>query len=121
MFRRFFKRLQESVERLVRQHVHLVNEVHLVAATRGRILDVIRQLTHIINAGPGRGVDFNQIHKPAFLDLLAARAFTTGVRGYAGFAVEAACKQTPNGGLAYPTGPREQISMMKTLAFQGVN
>ena len=101
--------------------MHLVNEVHLVAAASGRVLDVIGQFPHIIDAGTGGGVNLDQIHKPAFLDLLATGAFTAGIGRDAGFAVQAAGEQTTNGGLAYPTGPREQIGVMKTLAFQSVN
>ncbi len=70
VFRRLFQRLQEGVERRGRQHVHFVDDVDLVARAGRRITDAVVDLTHVIDAGMGRGIHFQHIHVPAFHDRL---------------------------------------------------
>ena len=121
VFRRLLKGFQEGVERLVGQHVHLVYEVHLIAAAAWRVLDIVRQFPHIVHAGTGGGVNFDQVDKPAFLNFPATGAFPTGSRGNASFTVEASGQKTADSGLAHAPGTGEQVSVVQTLAFQGVN
>ena len=121
VFRGFFKGLEESVKGLVGQHMYLVNEVHLEAATGWRVLDVIGEFPHIIHASTGGCVDFDQINKPPFLDFLATGAGSTRRGGNAGFAVQASGQQSANGCFAYAPGTGKQIGVVQPLVVQGVD
>ena len=51
MRRRFLERLQQGVERVPREHVHLVDEVHLESSARGGVLDVLEELPGVLHLG----------------------------------------------------------------------
>ncbi len=121
MLRRLFQGFQKGVKRLVGEHVHLINEVHLVAAAGGRILNVVSKFPHIINTRAGGSIDFNQINKPAFLYFTATGAFAAGFCGNTGFTVQAPGQQAANGGFTDPTGAGKQIGMVQTLVLQRMN
>jgi hypothetical protein len=57
---RFFQSFQQSVERLLCQHVNLVNNVDFEFAAR-READVIAKLTNLVNAIVARAVDLKHI------------------------------------------------------------
>ena len=121
MLRRFLQRLQEGVEGLIGQHVHLIDEVHLEAATGGRVLNVVRQFPHVVHPGTGGRINLDQVDKPAFLNFLATGAFTTRSRRDTGLTIQASGQQAADGGFTHATGTSEEVSMVKTLIFQGVN
>ena len=78
--RRLFERLQQRVERALRQHVHFVDQVDLEAAARRRVLRVVDQLAHVVDAGVAGGVDLEQIDEAARVDLAARTALAARVR-----------------------------------------
>ena len=121
VFRRLFQGFQKGVEGLVGEHVHLVDEVHLVAAARGSVLHVVGQFPHVIYTGAGGSIDLDQVNKPVLKNLLAAVAFTAGIRRYTGLTVQTAGQQATNGGFAHAPGAGKQIGMVQALVFQGVN
>ncbi len=51
--------------------MHFVNQVDLEAASCGRVLNVIKELSGIFNTSTGRSIDFNQVDKPALRNLTA--------------------------------------------------
>ena len=121
MLRRLLKGFEKRIKRLIRKHVHLVNEVHLVAATAGRVLNVVCELPHVIHTGAGCGINLDQINKPAFLNLPATGTGAAGSRRNTGFTVKTARQQTPDGGFTHSPGAGKQISMVQALVFQSVN
>jgi hypothetical protein len=68
---RLLQRLQHGVEGRGGQHVHFVDDVHLEAAARRRVGGVLQQLAHLVDLGVGRGVDLDEVHEAAGIDLLA--------------------------------------------------
>ena len=66
VWRRLLQRLQQCVRGRTRQHVHLIEDVHLVAARRaqGRSAD---QVTHGVHTVVGRRVQLVQVHRRAGL------------------------------------------------------
>ena len=118
--RRLLQRLQHRIEGALGQHVHFVDDVDLEAAGSRRVLSVFQHFADIVDAGVGRGVDLQQIDKAAGVDLTTGRAFAARLRGGAGFAIEALGQNPGDGGLAHPARPRQQISVMQTLFFEGV-
>ena len=55
----------------------LIDQVHLVTASRRRILNVVEQVSRIVNLALGCGVDFDQIDKSSFVNFLTGAAFST--------------------------------------------
>ena len=69
--RRFFKRLQESVKRLLRKHVRFIDNVDFEGARGGDELCVLTQLADGINPSVGGGVQLNDIKRSALRNLCA--------------------------------------------------
>ena len=59
--RRLFQRLEQRVEGLTREHVHFVDDVNLVAASRRADGDVLPQLADLVDAAFARGVVLDHI------------------------------------------------------------
>src|SRR5262249_2004039 len=58
---RLLQRLQERVEGALGQHVHLVDEVDLVARQQRFVARAFDDLADVVNAGVGGGVHFQHI------------------------------------------------------------
>ena len=71
---RLLERLQHRVERGLRQHVHFVDQVDLVAADRRRVARVVEDLAHVVDAGVRRGVELEQVDEAAGVDVDARGA-----------------------------------------------
>ena len=58
--------------------MHFIDKIDFIAAARWAVLDIVQQLSHIIDAGARGGIHLNQIHKSAVGDLFTTGALTTG-------------------------------------------
>ncbi len=81
MWGRFFQRFQQRVERRGRQHVHLVDDIDLVARRGRPIVHGINDFTDIPHPGVRGRVHFHHIDMTAFGDGPAGIALPTGVSG----------------------------------------
>ena len=115
MLRRLFQRFQHGIEGRIREHVHFVDHIDLEAAPRRRIDGVFEQLTHFIDLGIGRRVNFQEIDKAPRIDLGAGRADATGGSGDAFFAVEGFGQNPRQRGLADTARAGKQVGMVQTL------
>ena len=61
--RRLLERLQKRVPRLRRQHVGLVEDVHLVLARDGRVGDPLTQVTDVVDRVVGRRVHLDHVER----------------------------------------------------------
>src|SRR3546814_13506115 len=68
VLRRLLERLEQRVERRLRQHVHFVDQVHLVPAARGHVLRVFDQVADVVDAGVGGRVVLQQVDVAAGVD-----------------------------------------------------
>ena len=118
--RRLLERLEERVERGLREHVHLVDEVHLVAATRRRVLRVVDQLAHVVDAGVARGVDFEQVDEAARVDLAARAALAARIRGRPVLAVQRLGEDARDRRLADAARAGEQERVMQPAGIERV-
>ena len=66
---RFLERLEQRVERRAGEHVHLVDDVDLVAALGRGVADVVAQVAHLLDAVVGGAVDFEHVEAAALGDL----------------------------------------------------
>ncbi len=73
---RLFQGFQQGVERVAGKHVHFVDQVDLEAPSARRVLHVVQQLAGVLDLGPARGVDLDQIDKTPLVDLAAHRTST---------------------------------------------
>ncbi|MNV02411.1 hypothetical protein D3C71_926460 [compost metagenome] len=71
MFRRLFQRLQKTVKRLRRQHVHFVDDIDLVARRNRAVTHLLDDLANIVDTRMGGGVHLDHVDMPAFHDRLA--------------------------------------------------
>jgi hypothetical protein len=65
---RFLQRLQQGVERLLRQHVHLVENIHLLTVALRRDAHLLAQVAHVVDLVVGGRVHLEDIEAPALLE-----------------------------------------------------
>ena len=121
MRRRFFKRLEQGIEARRRQHVHLVDEIHLVASARWRVLHIVEQLAGVLDLRARGSIHFDQIDEATFGNLHAARTYAARLRANALFAVQTARQDPGDRCLADASRPGEQICVVKAVGFKGVD
>ena len=71
MLWRLFQGLEKRVKTRDGEHMHFVNEIDLVAATRRHVLGVFQQISGVINPGSGGRVYLDQVDKAIFPHLYA--------------------------------------------------
>jgi hypothetical protein len=108
------------------KHVHLVDEVHLVARARGRVLHVVQQLPRVVHFRARRGVHLDEIHEATGVDLQTCRARAARfrchtLRGVGSLlAVETLGEDAGDGGLAHPAGAREEKGVVHAAALERI-
>ena len=120
--RRLLEGLEEGVERRLREHVDLVDDVDLAAAPGGRVPGVLAKRPHLVDAAIAGPVDLDDVER-APRDHLAAR-LAGGARRRAGaagsLAVEPHGQKPRRRRLADPSGAGEEVGVGDPLAREGV-
>ena len=115
MLGRFLERFQKRVEGRGGQHVHLVNDVDLVARADGRIAHPVENLADIRDAGAGRGVHLHHVHMGGARNGVAMPArrgeSDGGLVDGVGVVIERAGDQARRGGFAHPAHPGHHIGV----------
>ena len=76
--RRFFERLEEGVESLRREHVHLVNDENLVFSDLRRDARLFHQRLDVFHRVVRRGVEFENVVRPLFVERLTRLTLVAG-------------------------------------------
>jgi len=76
--RRLFQGLQKSVEGLVGEHVHFIDDINAVFAGMGSVAQPLAQVAHFVDAAVGGAVDLKDIEAAAFVDFYAGGAGVAG-------------------------------------------
>src|SRR5690606_22083009 len=92
----------------------------LVSAPRRRVLRVVDQLAHVVDAGVARGIDLEQVHEAACVDLGAGTALAARLRGRSLLAVERLGEDARDRRLADAARAGEQERMMQPPAVERV-
>ena len=71
---RLFQGLQEGVERVARELVGFVDDVHLVLTLGRREPDLFAQVAHLVDTPVARGVDLDEVEEPPLADADAVLA-----------------------------------------------
>ncbi len=117
---RLLERLQHRVERALRQHVHFVDQVDLVAADRRCVARVVEDLAHVVDAGVRRRIELEQVDEAAGIDVDAGRAHAARRRRDAGRAIQALRQDARDRRLADAAGAGQQVGMVKPAAVQRI-
>ena len=115
--RRFLKSFEEGVECRLREHMHLVDDVHAVTANLRRYLDLVHQSLDVIHSVVGCGIEFADAvgaalrERQAGLTLPARVHICSRIGTVDGFGENAGC-----GCLSHPTRSAEEVSVRKLTA-----
>ena len=77
--RRLLQGLEQAVEGLLREHVHFVDDVDLVARRGRRVAHAVDDLADVVDAGAGRGVHLEHVDVAALGDRDAGLADAAGL------------------------------------------
>ena len=119
--RRLFEGFQQRSKARLGEHMHFIDKIDLVATSRGRILNIVQQLAHIIYASARCSIHLNQIDKPPFADLSTGGTLTAGNRTDTGFTVEAFREDPSNSGFTHSPGPGKQIGMVQSIVIESID
>src|SRR5262252_1999245 len=118
---RLFEGFQQGVKRAGRKHVDFVNDEDLITVAGRPDRDVVDDhVPHVVDAGVGRGVDFEHVERGARGDLDAGRALQAGAAGNARVTVETLGQYSRGGRLAGPPDAGKEVGMMKPPPIKGV-
>ena len=118
-----FQRFQQRIKGRCGQHVHLVDDIHLILAGAGSVGGLVPQVADIIHAVVGGCVHLHHVQQAAVVDAFADLALPAGVATLRVQAVDRLGKNFGAGGLAGAAHAGKQIRMAYTpcgdLVFQG--
>ncbi len=117
---RLLEGLQERVPRGRREHVGLVEDVHLAAPADGRERDALAQLADVVHGVVRRGVHLDHVQRARGGDRAARLAFPARFHGRPALAVQARREDLRHRRLASPARADEQVRVMHAPALDGV-
>ena len=119
---RFFQGFEQGVEGCRREHVALVDHIHLPAGLNRGEARALDQFADVVDTGVGGGIDLDHVEGVAGGNAGAEGAMAAGVRGGAvtADAIERARQDAGAGGLARAPGPAEQVGRGDPVLAQGV-
>jgi len=68
--------------------VNFIDDIDPELTGSGSEPDIFPQISHLVDAAVGSGVDFQHVHRSSVQDFLAGGTFTAGIDGGTVFAVE---------------------------------
>ena len=124
MRRRLLQNLEQGVERLGGEHVHLVHNVHPLFHRRRGVHRLVQDGADIVHAVVGGGVQLQHIQDGAVLNAQAGGAGIAGVAVLGALTVHRPGQQLGAGGFARPPGAGEQVGVGQPpglhLALEGL-
>ena len=130
MIGRLFQRFQQAVERLLREHVHFVDDIDFCARHDRSVAGALDDLAHIVDAGMRGRIHFDDIDMPRFDDRLAMHAEfrhmdrrarhrgSAALRGH--FIIEGAGENARRRRLADSAHAGQNIGLMDAAEIEGV-
>ncbi len=111
MLRRFLHDLQQGVEGVPGEHMHLVDDVHPLFQHGGGIDRLLPQGAGVIDAAVGGGVQLRHIQQRTAVDAPAAVALAAGRAVHRMLAVDGLGEDTGAGSLAGAAGAGEKVGV----------
>ena len=118
---RFFERLQEGVEGCRGEHVHLVDDEHLVASYLRRDARLLHERLDVLHRVVGGRVEFEDVVRPLFVESLARLTMVAGLAVLGrGEAVDGLGEDAGAGGLSHAARAAEEVGMGQFSAAHGI-
>ena len=120
MWRGFFERLKQGVESGLGEHMDFIDDVNLVSGYSWGEIDLLPEVSDLVNATIGGSIDLYQIKSATFIYRLA---HATGIAGLTATIVQTInCfgQDAPGAGLACASGTGEKVRMTHPPCCQGV-
>ena len=119
--RRLLEGLEEGVESRLREHVHLIDDIHRIASHLRRDLHLVHQGLDVVHAVVGRRIQFVDAVGVPFGERAAGVALAARLQVRTGMgAVDGLGEDARGTGFAYSTGTAEQIGMRQLAPEDGV-
>ena len=118
---RFLECLKQRVERLLRQHVNLVDDVDFEFRRGRSVFDRVAQFADFLDAAVAGAVNFDHIQRSAFGNFPAARIVVVEIRLRPARAVEAFGENARDGGLARAARAAEKVGVRDAVLADGVD
>src|SRR5690606_32492566 len=114
--RRLLQRFQKSIEGLLREHMHLIDNVNLVPTRLRRNSHLLNQSTDILDGIVGGRIKFVNIERGPVLKGNTAVACSTRLN-LAGnlLTIDCLCQNTKRSRLTYPPWSRNQKSLCQLI------
>ena len=117
---RFLQRLEQRIERLLREHVHLVDDVDFKLRRGRRVHHRVTQFADFIDATIAGAIDLQHVHRPPPGDLLCLGVVIREIDLRAVGAVEALGKNPCERGFAGTPWPTKKIRVRDPVGADGV-
>ena len=119
--RRLLQRLQEGVESRLRQHVHLIDDVHRIASHLRRNLHLVHQRLDVLHAVVGRRIQLVDAVRTPLGERAAGVALPAGLQVRSGIrAVDGLGENARRTRLAHAPGAAEKICVRELPALDRV-
>ena len=115
-----FEGFEQRIERRSRQHVHFVDDVHLVATRHRGVLGVIAKLANIVHRVIRRTVDLDDIHAASLEHVCTRGTLVAWLMVCAIGAIQRSRENACARGLPHTTRPRKHIGMMNPPLTDGI-
>jgi hypothetical protein len=120
VFGRFLERLKERVERRGRQHVNLIDDVDLLASSRGGKGDPRKHVSGLVDLRVRSRVHLDDVQRRSLGDRNARIALAAGFGCRSLDAVQCLREKAGHRGLARSPRPREQVRVSNPILGDGV-
>ena len=118
---RLLQGLEEGIEGGTGEHVHLVDDEHLVAARLRRDEHLLAELADVLHGVVAGSIELVDVHGPLLVEGQTALALAAGVAAVLRIeAVDGLGKDTRTGGLAHTARTAEEIGMGQLAAADGI-
>ena len=110
--RRLFEGLEEGIEGCCREHMHLVNDIDLVATKGRRHLHLLGELADVLDRVVGRSIQLEDVEGALLFEGTTALAHATRFPlSREVFAVDGTRQDTCRSRLPHPTWPTEEVGV----------
>ena len=118
---RFLEGFEKRIEGRLREHVHLVDDKHLVASHLRRNLHLLDEFANVVDRVVRRRVELMDVVRPPFVEGHTAFARIAGLSRRCGVeAIDGLGKDACRSGFAHPSGAAKQIGVRQFPAGDGV-
>ena len=118
--RGLLQRLEEGVESLLREHMHLVDDEERVASHLREDAHLLDQSADVVHRVVRGGIQLVDVERASLVEGAARFALVAGLRAVGTQAVNRLGEDTRAGGLAHAARPAEEVGVRQLTTLDGV-